>query len=376
MGQRISGAGVGLPNPVFLYPTEINPVNTPEDYGNNYIGLSPGDTAVIPAGSWYITPGPYSVIQYQDPVTDIWRGFSSARTPQHYVVSDGFNFRVANLTGCPVAAVVVAGGSAYVQASTTVVPSSGTSTWYPIVGGALSVSTIANAGSGYGIAPLLIIPTPPGQAVAATGHCAISGGTVSTVTLDNVGAGYVTAPNAVIVPSPFDPNLTNGTTIVPATVTLAVVASGSITAVLCTNNGNSVSSVPTLTVAGAGTGATVAAVLMQTFTGATVSSSIGGGFAGGAALTSVGGQPGTTSWVTNPAIDLTGYIPRPMQALLGGGSSSLTSVSTVYDRGLFVGTPTLIVSAVGGTQGTPGTTATVTATYGGYPDTVMCQPAP
>ena len=60
-----------------------------------------------------------------------------------------------------VAAVVVAGGSGYVQASTSVTASAGGSTWQPIVGGMLSMSSINNAGTGYGVAPNLFIAAPP-----------------------------------------------------------------------------------------------------------------------------------------------------------------------------------------------------------------------
>ena len=165
MGQRISGTGVGLQPAQYLYPSELNPLNTPLDLGNNYQSLSPGDSLAIPAGSWYVKPGPYCNLQFLDPITGIWRSIGAAIDKLHYVISDGFNYRVANLTGCAVAAVVTAGGSGYAAATTTVSSSSGGSTWQAVVGGMCSVSTINNAGSGYGVPPMLFIAAPPSAAV-------------------------------------------------------------------------------------------------------------------------------------------------------------------------------------------------------------------
>lgn len=371
MGQRISGSGVGLAPPQYDFPSEINPTNVPLDIGSNYQTLYPGQAIAVPAGSWYIGNGKVSVIQYLDPITQVWRGLNSARVQTEPVTSDGFNYRIANLTGCPVTAVVTNAGSGYVQASTTVTADAGGSTWRAVVGGMVSVSTISNAGSGYGLPPNLFISAPPPGGVPATGYCVITSGTVSSVVLDNVGGGYQTAPAAVIVTNPYDPNLAAGT-IVQAAVTLALVGSGEIAAVLCTNNGASVASAPTLTIAGAGSSATATALRMGTFTAATVASA--GTWTGGAALTSTGGVGAATSAVTNPLVSTGNFIPRPVQALLSG-ATSLSSVAAIYDGGLFLGTPTLAVAPVGGAIA-PASTATVTATYAGAPDSVLLQPAP
>src|ERR1700686_1724417 len=174
MGQRISGTGVGLALPQYLYPSELSPLNTPLDLQNNYQTLAPGDSIAIPAGSFYVVLGPYLVVQYNDPINGIWRilGPVGDRNIQ-YVVSDGFNHRVSNLTGCPVAASVIAGGSAYVQATTTVTAGTGNSTWQAVGGGIVSLSTINNAGSGYGIPPDLFIQGPPVGGVQATGYCTL-----------------------------------------------------------------------------------------------------------------------------------------------------------------------------------------------------------
>jgi hypothetical protein len=188
------------------------------------------------------------------------------------------------------------------------------------------------------------------------------------VTLTNVGAGYPTAPKGVVVPSQFDPNL--GSAITPATVTFALVGSGSIAAVLCTNNGAPAS--PTLTVAGVGASASVVAVQCSTITAGSVAAG-GAGFAGGGIITA-GGVPSAVPQWTNPAIQLTGAIPRPASIGLAASGGSLISISTIYDGGLFFGTPVLLVDAAAGNLQT--TTASVTATLGSTVDTLFITTGP
>ena len=112
MPAPLSGPGLGLPLPQFLYPSELQ--NAPNDAPTNRLQLAGGQTWVIPAGNWYITLGNSSIIQYLDPITGTWTmGPSPAWTGSiTYVKSDGFNVRIANLTGCPVSATVTTSGSA------------------------------------------------------------------------------------------------------------------------------------------------------------------------------------------------------------------------------------------------------------------------
>jgi hypothetical protein len=369
MSQPQGGSGLGLPLPQYLFPSELN--NAARDVASNFLTLAAGETLVLPPGHNMVRAGPYSFVQELDPITGAWRNFSTGRGKDQWVWSDGQNIRVANLTGCPVAAVVTAGGSGYVQGSTSVTASAGGSTWQPIVGGMVSLSTINNAGSGYGIAPNLLIAAPPAPGVQATGYCTITSGTVSGVTLTNVGAGYPTAPKGVIVPSPFDPNLPT-TAITPATVTFVLVGSGSIAAVICTNNGAPQSSAPTLTVAGVGSGASVTAILCQTITAGSVAAG-GAGFTT-AAATTIGGVPSAVPQWTNPGIQLTSEIPRSAQIGLFASGGSLISISTIYDGGLFFGTPTVLVAPGAGNLQT--TTASVTVTLGSTTDTLFIAPGP
>lgn len=365
MSQLQGGIGLGFRPPSYLYPSELN--GAAYDVANAYQSLAPGQSIIIPPGQYSVGPGPYSFFQSFDPINQIWRGFSTARSPGGWLWSDGANYRVANLTGCPVAAIVTVGGSGYVQSSTTCVANTGGSTWQPIVGGMLSLATISVAGSGYGLAPLLFIAEPPAPGVQATGYCTITGGSVTGVTLTNVGAGYQAAPTAVIVPSPFDPNLP--TLPVQAVASFGVIGAGSITAILCTNNGAPAS--PTLTIAGAGTGATATAVQCSTIASGSVAAG-GAGFTGGGGFTTYGGIPSAVPQWANPAIQLTGAIPRPAQGAFFATGGSLISISTIVDGGLFFGTPVVAVDSGAGNLQT--TTASVTVVLGSTNDTVRIIP--
>jgi hypothetical protein len=372
MGQQLGGQGVLLPPPQNYYPSQL--FNAPQDPSSNVMTLAGGDVFDVPAGNFYIDLGGPLVLQFLDPVNAIWELPRTGSYGFEFAKSDGENIRIANLTGCLVAAVVTATGSGYAQATTTVVSSAGGSTWQPIVGGQLSLASLTAKGGNYGVAPLVMIPPPPSPGVQATAYTTIgTGGTISGVTIDNVGAGYKAAPLAVIVPSPFDPNLSAGIT--TGTMLLAVVGAGSISAILCTNPGAPVAtSGVSLTIAGAGTSATATPVQCLTLTGATVFGA-GAGYTGGqAALQTVGGLPTATPVVTNPLIEGRLFDPRPASALLAGTSTSLSSVSAVYDGGLFLGTPNVIVNPFGGALITAG--ASVVGLYGSGNGTYRMTPSP
>src|SRR5512143_3284810 len=112
MTQRISGPGQSLPTPANLFPSYLT--GTPYDAPMNYVGLAAGDAIYIPADSndYMVQVGAYSVLQWLDPVTGVWRSVDANRGQPMHISSNGSqNFRIANLTGCPVAAIVAGGGS-------------------------------------------------------------------------------------------------------------------------------------------------------------------------------------------------------------------------------------------------------------------------
>src|SRR5215472_16172923 len=341
MSQNLGGPGLGLPLPQNLYPTELGALIAPYDYGANVIDLAPATQIPIPRGTWMISIGRVSLLQFLDPVTGIWRIHPWTYSNRGHVLqvdSDGFNFRIANLTGCPVSGVVNTAGSGY-PSSTTVTASAGGSLWQPIVGGAVSISSITKAGSGYGVPPIVFIPAPPTPGVQATADALIQTGTVASITMRDWGAGYTVAPTITLLPNPTDPNLLAGSTIVQATALATLQGSGSITACLCTNPGQSVSAVPTLTVAGTGgSGASIVPLLMQTITGGTVNA--GGASVGAASWTSfpsaLSAAQTPNTLFPNPHIDLTTFIPRQAFGTFGGTSGgSIASIGTVFDGGLW-----------------------------------------
>lgn len=384
MPSPLSGPGIGLPLPQNLYPSEL--LNAPLDSPSNIVGLAPGDAIHVPAGTWYITTN-YCVLQYRDPVTNTWTMGPSAAWVggMLYVKSDGFNYRMANLTGCPVSASIINQGSSYVQATTTITVAGGNSTWQPIIGGALGFSTVvtANAGAGYGVPPIVLIPPPPNASnnangvggIQATGWVSISGGTVNGFTFTNPGAGYPTAPTVVLVPNPQDPNLSTGIT--TATIAVTLTQAGSLTGVLCTNSGNALAAPTsiTLTVAGAGSSGSINPNVMQTVTAATVT---GGGVGYGTSttnlITTVGGYPVAGTIANGPNGLYEAFRPRPAQIAMTSGAAGTVAAQAgvVYDGGLFVGTPVINVT----TQGIITTLATVSMTLGARADYVILQPAP
>ena len=335
MAQIISGTGQYPPRPQFLYPSEL--YNAPIDTPSNEIQLAAGAVLPIPAGNWMLRPGPYTQVQWLDPITGIWRLSSANSAPSRFIQSNGQNWRIANLTGCAVSAVIAGGGSGFSSSTATITANVGGSTWSPIVGGSLSVSTVNVGGSGFTVPPLVLISAPPFGGIPATAYATLASNTVASVSLTNFGAGYLTAPNAVLVPSPADPNFGS---IKQASVTLVLNAATStaITGALCTNNGAALATISALTLTaagGAGSGATITPVVMQVMTGGSVVAA-GAGFTGGALLTTVGGVPASVSAIVNPAVELTNFIPRQAQALMAVGTGTLVSISAIYDAGLFV----------------------------------------
>ena len=392
MSQPLSGPGIGLPLGQSLYPALLN--NAPIQGSANEICLNAGTQLPIPAGTWYIGTGSYCVVQYLDPVSNVWRRVPGAAWDNSitYVKSDGFNFRVANMLGCPVGGVVVApGNGSYVQASTAIaVTGGGGSTWAPIIGGQVGNATVTSDGAGYGVPPLVIIPAPrPPQTNAngvggqqAAAYATIANGTVSGITFTNPGAGYSgNAMTLSLVPNPTDPNISTGITM--GTVTLqSNLAPGSITGVLCTNPGAALSSPNniTLTVSGAGANGTVSPIMMQTVTAISVvgASTLAG--VSGAAVSSQGGAPPQGTFTTSqPYLYLWGR-PRPLQGALtvGGVGTVAAQVGTIYDGGLFYSAPTAILNTLNTTAGVGSVTgsSTIVLTAGIRPDIVTIQPAP
>lgn len=388
MPLGLNGPTVGLPLPQFTYPTQV--FGSEVDLGTTHIGLNPGEAIPIPAGEWLIQAGLYCIVQYLDPITTTWRIMPTAgiNNGVRYVSSDGFNFRVANMTGCLVGAIVTANGSGFTSAPTiAAVVGSGT-TILPIIGGALSLGSINLPGKGYGVPPLLIIPAPTPPGIPAEAYAVLANGTVAAVSFINQGAGYTTPPTITVATNPADPNFSSMTTI--ATITTSITAAQKLTGAIVTNPGQPLTSIQITqgfsinVTGGGGTAATVVPVIMQTILSGSVTAQ-GNGFqassgTAGPHLTTFGGVPPTGSTLAAATSKLLSWIPRQAQIDLNTSASGLTiqlsTLGNIYDGGLFLCNSTSQPSATVLSAVSPTTAASIVLTLGGTPDYVVIQPTP
>lgn len=381
MAQIIGAVGVPLPPPLSLYPVTTSVPPIPNIAATNAISLNPGGALLIPSGTFFISPGQYSTIQVQDPVSQVWTSINGYGTGDpSTIVSDGQNYRVYNPTGFPIGAVVNVSGSGYTS-NPAVAAATGGSTWVAVLGPSVAAlacpSTSTNAsGVGYGIPPLISIAAPATPGVQATAICAISGGAISGFTIINAGGPYPSPPTVVAIPHPFDPNFsaTSTTRTVSATVVAQTSYAGQVAAVLLTNQGVSVASVPpALTITGGGgSGAVATAVLAQSVTAVAITSG-GTGFAASGAITSAGGsiytQTSGVGSLQNPIVNLELLNP-PRQCMFSAtnGSGTGVQVGTLIDGGIFTAPPVLYAVP-------PGTGVfTATPTMGGQTDTIYITP--
>ena len=253
---------------------------------SNAVTLQGGQATVLPSGQYLVLPGKYTFFQFYDPVSLTWKNFQCPLNQQpFYISSDGYNFRLANMTGCCVGGIVTNGGTANTAKNgfwaagsssttgvvcTTTTPTGGTAaTFNCIVGGEINTSvTVNTGGSGYLVPPLVTFGPPPAGGLQATGYATLTSGAVSSVTVKNQGAGYTSAPPVTFTPCYGDPG--TGAT---ATATVATTNAGKLVAVTMANNGSLYTSVPTATVSGlAGSPAVTPIMCFAVTTATTVSS--------------------------------------------------------------------------------------------------------
>ena len=341
---------------------------------NNQRAIPAGQIHTLPPGQFIVTPGPYSFVQTLDPISGLWQNISIFQNGPQLVSSDGQNFRIANLTGCCVGALVTNVGSGYTSVPT--VTTTGTAKFQAMVGGAISGTvTITTAGTGWNYAPQLVFAAPPVGGIQARGYCTISGGVINAVTVTDQGAGYTSAPAITPIPDPRDTQTAAGS---GSVLTAALLVTETIvTAITCTNPGTGAyTSAPSLTISGGG-GSSAAATPIMCFaaTGFTVGA---GGVAYGHAqpfmVTTTGGIVASPGAVVNPNISNNLFIPR--NANISGTSTSGGAITAtglvVNDGGLFQSVPNGIVLAGG--SGTYTTIGQVTITVGGVVDFYSIQP--
>lgn len=358
------GSGDGLNNFPLVpgnYLT-VGSTTTTQNSNTNRLALAAGERFHFPAGQFQVTPGPYTMIQTRDPITGIWVDFPTAINSPTYISSDGGNWRLSNLTGCAIGAVVTNVGSAYTS-TPIVTPSAGSSVWEAIVGGAINTTvTVTAGGTLYTYPPILIVAPPPAGGVAATATAAISAGAISTVTVVDQGAGYQSAPTILVVNDPRD------TTGSGAVLTTTLTGSGMVTAIVCTNQGTPLTAVPTLTISGGGgSSATATAVMCFTTTGiGSVTAGSGYGNAAAFGVKSWGGIVNVTAGaVVNPSISSQLLTPRQADwlGLSSAGGAVQATGAVVVDGGLFSAVPSTVVFGAGTGGAAPLNVGGVTDTF-------------
>src|SRR5438445_4921380 len=128
--------------------------------GGGVIALASGGIWYPPSGEWLIQTGTNTAVQWWDPIANFWRNQISASNTGDYFATDGYNYRLLNITGIVTVASFTAGsggtngigftatGAAVtIGASNTVGGAQATA--YAIVGGSVAAPTITHAGSGF-----------------------------------------------------------------------------------------------------------------------------------------------------------------------------------------------------------------------------------
>lgn len=374
---RLGGTGIGLSLNGSVGSRSANPLTglTNPTAGSNAITLLPSTLWTIPSGTFWVQPGPYTSLQFLDPVGGDWITINA--TPSlmpRYIDSDSANFRLANLTGTPVGALITNAGSALTNGFGTVAitPSAGASVWQSVVGGAInSTVTVTAGGSNYLYAPRLVIAAPPTGGVQATATCTISAGAVNAVTVTNQGAGYTIAPLITVQNDPRD-TTGNGAVL---TVNATLAGSGTLTAMFPTNPGTVLTAVPTFTFSPASTIAATA-IMNFTVTGYTVTTA---GVAYGTSLPFIVTSTnhivaGTRASNTAGPISDTGItFPRPARLAgtsTAGGATTATGI-VIEDAGFGIQT---VPAAINTPSNLPTTWGVGTFTVGGTTDTSYIQP--
>lgn len=331
----------------FKGATELTPnLDFAQNAGQQYVRrlfaampmtLLPGQTFILPAGQWQVACGKYTLPQWYDTNTYRWRNFTNQPGQLTTISSDGQNYRIANTTGTPVAAVINnlgAGNASNGYNTVGVTISAGNSTWGTLVGGTLNTTVTISSAGNYSLPPLAVW-TPAGNQtypfIPPTFCTSIAAnGNVTGVTVVNMGAGLTGAGNITLIQQPGDTNPGGANITLNATLT----NSGNLTALWPLTPGTEVTAVPTFTF-NVGGGMAANAVMNFTVTGLgnTVGNvganygnaqpvifiSANGRMSGvGLAPSGVGGN--SNSLLANPDYDIGYTLPR--MAWLTGNSCS------------------------------------------------------
>lgn len=182
--------------------------------GGEKVELASGGVFYFPPGEYVVLTDAGTIIQFWDPIGNIWRTFISASSGG-FISVDGYNFRALNITGIATSTTISNAGSGMtngigsaingVSAGVAASDTTGGAgiTLFTIVGGSVAAPTITQGGSGFLVPPLIVIDPPPSGGIQATATCALSAaGAIASVTMADVGAGYAATPNFWVIPQP------------------------------------------------------------------------------------------------------------------------------------------------------------------------------
>jgi hypothetical protein len=340
--------------------------------GSNLVALEAGQ-AWLPPANWYrAILGKYTNIQSFDFIGNIWRPTSTPNANAFWYC-DGVNTRLANTSGCAVAALLTAAGTGYTTPP-LVVASAGNSTWTAILGQVVSTIALPSGGSNYQFPPEVVIQAPPSPGVQATAFATITAGAVTAITLIDQGAGYTFPPQVTLINDPRDSTGAN------AIAVASLTGLGTVTAVLCNNHGTPTAggAVPVLTISGGGgTGAAATAIMNDAVTGYAVTTA-GAGYTAAAGAVTISAAPLLTAGVSayiNPSSQV-GF-PRPRLSQIVAPTSAAGGIlvgGNVLDGGSYEAVPTAGTIQILGGNGIVTTAAVVTLTMGGVTDTNYLNP--
>jgi hypothetical protein len=377
-------------------------------------------------GQYLLQLGQYTNLQVFNQGAQMWETVNVSPYAQVSVSSDGFNYRIANSTGCPVGAVIttiqtststkytdgfygynqqgaattIVGGVVTAgQTYLTVTPSAGGSLWNAIIGGAISGTmsvsgtvyngnygvnntfggstggVTASGGAAYTKPPLVVFSPPPNQGqqpyILPTATAALTTGAVSSITVLDQGAGLLGLPGVTIVPQPGD--TTGGGAVVGwSSSNNSEAGSGGLLALWPAAYGAAETAVVTLTFSvssGAGAGAAATVIMNFTVTGVT-DTTAGVGYTGAYAVWQGGITVATPA--SPSAIRYTQVISNPIFPQLAVAAT--TGICTLPAANMFQGVNIQAVPTIAlGTQLAAGTVTTVgvqTPTVGGISDVV------
>lgn len=343
----------------------------------NRISLASGQTwTIFPAGSYWVRPGSYTCLQVYDPILASWvvvgGGDGLGNGSLHYIESDGVNYRLANLTGCTVGAVITNKGSGYTSAPTVTI-SGQNSIWRAVVGGQVNTPTVSNGGSNYTYPPIVTFSSPPTGGIQATGYATLTTGAVSSITMVNVGGGYISPPTVVLTNDPRE-GLNGVTQGSGASAVCSLTGANTISGIICVDPGSGgLTSVPSFTFSGGG-GSSLAATVLMCWSIITLPSpggtNTGWGSSPPALISALDPYAAISisSGVTNPSTQQGIVKTRPATLYYANTTGSLTATgASIYDGGIYTGVPTAVVTSNGNAFAT--TTFSFSSAMGGVSDT-------